>query len=485
MEEPRVHALDYVSVYRRRKWWLLTPIALSFVVGLALVRLLPKEYRSSATLGVTAPSVSPTLVNQAPPLDNEERMRAITQQLLSPQILARVAKEEGLTTSMSVDAAVNHLRRKTEVSVPEPVAQTGEPRRVETVVISYLDPEPDRAQRVTNRVATVFVDEHSKSREARAEDTSAFLAQQLHASEARLADLESRLRRAKEAHMGQLPEQTGANLATLSGLRQQLEANSTALRGEQDRLSMIEGQLDALKKGSSSVLIVPRVGGSPAEVAQAPETRVMLLQRMLAEARTVYTDKHPEVVHLEEEIADARRDAAAEKARPAEDRAAQMMLDPAYRQLMVDREAARLRIRDLQRAEADARRQIGMYQARVEQAPMVEQQLTSVQRDYELEKVQYSDLSAKRHTATIAENVERNRRGEQFTVLYAASWPNDPVKPIPLRVMLMSILIGICLGGVLTLGREYLDRSVHDVRDLKDEFELPVLGEVARIPTTV
>ena len=55
MEEPRVHALDYVSVYRRRKWWLLTPIALSFVVGLALVRLLPKEYRSSATLGVTAP----------------------------------------------------------------------------------------------------------------------------------------------------------------------------------------------------------------------------------------------------------------------------------------------------------------------------------------------------------------------------------------------------------------------------------------------
>src|SRR5439155_17071537 len=281
-------------------------------------------------------------------------------------------------------------------------------------------------QRVANRIAAVFVDENSKSRTERAVGTSAFLSAQLRASETRLAELEGRLRRAKEAHMGQLPEQTGANLATLSGLRQQLEANSTALRGEQDRLSMIEGQLDALKKGSSSVLIVPRVGGSPAEVAQAPETRVMLLQRMLAEARTVYTDKHPEVVHLEEEIADARRDAAAEKARPAEDRAAQMMLDPAYRQLMVDREAARLRIRDLQRAEADARRQIGMYQARVEQAPMVEQQLTSVQRDYELEKVQYSDLSAKRHTATIAENVERNRRGEQFTVLYAASWPNDP-----------------------------------------------------------
>src|SRR5207249_6407206 len=61
------------------------PISLSFVVGLALVRFLPKEYRSSATLGVSAPTVSPSLVNQAPTLDNEERMRAISQQLLSPR----------------------------------------------------------------------------------------------------------------------------------------------------------------------------------------------------------------------------------------------------------------------------------------------------------------------------------------------------------------------------------------------------------------
>ena len=29
MEEARVHALDYVSVFRRRKWWLLTPIETS------------------------------------------------------------------------------------------------------------------------------------------------------------------------------------------------------------------------------------------------------------------------------------------------------------------------------------------------------------------------------------------------------------------------------------------------------------------------
>jgi capsular polysaccharide biosynthesis protein len=112
---------------------------------------------------------------------------------------------------------------------------------------------------------------------------------------------------------------------------------------------------------------------------------------------------------------------------------------------------------------------------------MVEQQLVSVQRDYDLEKLQYSELSAKLHAASLAENVERNRRGEQFTVLYGATLPLSPTKPVPWRVMVMSILAGVCLGGVLSVGREYLDRSVHDVRELRDAFDLPVLAEIARI----
>jgi uncharacterized protein involved in exopolysaccharide biosynthesis len=94
MEDTRAHALDYVSVVRRRKWWLMVPIALSVVVGLALVRFLPKEYRSTTTLGVAAPIVSPNLVNQTAPLDNQERMRAMSQQLVSLPILARVVREE-------------------------------------------------------------------------------------------------------------------------------------------------------------------------------------------------------------------------------------------------------------------------------------------------------------------------------------------------------------------------------------------------------
>jgi protein tyrosine kinase modulator len=242
---------------------------------------------------------------------------------------------------------------------------------------------------------------------------------------------------------------------------------------------MIERQIEGIRQGSPDVIFVPGPNGGAQ--AQTPESRVVLLQRELAEARSVYTDKHPDVQRLEEELKSARQDAQAEKSKPASDRVAQLQLDPTYRQLTADREMARLRIRDLQRGESDLRRQIGTYQARVESAPRVEQQLASVQRDYDLERQQYSELSSKLSAAGIAENVERNKRGEQFTVLYAANLPAEPIKPVPWRVMLIAVAAGICLGAGATLGREYLDRSVHDVRDLRDEFQLPVLGEVTRI----
>ncbi|HEX4347664.1 MAG TPA: Wzz/FepE/Etk N-terminal domain-containing protein [Vicinamibacterales bacterium] len=474
MEDTRVHALDYLTVFRRRRWWLAAPVIAALAVGAVLLKVLPKEFRSTATVGVEAPMVSPSIINQSP-LDNQDRLRALQQELMSAPILARVAKEEGLGTDAR---AVDALRSRIKVTVPDPVAATNEPRRLDTFLVSYTGGAPARAQQITNRIANVFVDETSKARTEHAEDTSEFILQQQRASQTRLDALEAELRRANEAHMGQLPEQTQANLQTLSGLRQQLESNATALRGEQDRLTMVERQIDGMTKGTPEFAGLPP---SQATTTLQPDARVMMLERQLAEARLNYTDVHPEVLMLKDQLTAARADAAAEKARPASDRVAQLQMDPAYRQLSTDRANSQLRVRELQAADTGLRRQINTYQARVEAAPMVEQQLAPLERDYELEKTQYNDLAGKLHAATIAESVERNRRGEQFTVLEGATYPTAPTTPIPWRVMLIALAAGLSLGAALTFAREYLDRSVHDLHDLKDEFELPVLGEVAHI----
>ena len=469
MENTNFSPLDYVSVIRRRRWWWITPIALSIVTGWLLVKFVPKEYKSSTTLGVTAPLVSPSIVSQAGPSDNFDRMRAIQQQLASMPILSRVAREEQLSD-------VGALRTAIEIKVPDPVANTNEVRRLDTFVVSYTDSDPARAQRVANRLGRVFVDENSKVRTERAEDTTMFINTQLAASQSRIGDLEMRLRKAKESYMGQLPEQTGANLQTIAGLRAQIVSDETAIRGERDRLMLIDRQIDAIDKNT----IDEPVSGRSDAIA-SPELRVISLERELQAARAMYKDAHPEIQRIQEELTYAKKEAQAAQQQPQADRLARLQRNPSYLSLVSEREIGRSRVKDLQRDQADAQGQIARYQARVEAAPMVEQQLTNIQREYDLERQQYNDLSARQRAAATAASVERNRSGERFEVIDPASYPTAPVRPLPLRLWLGSLLGGLVVGAGLTLLREYFDSSVHDERELRDALELPILGSIARI----
>jgi polysaccharide chain length determinant protein (PEP-CTERM system associated) len=474
MDSPTFHPLDYVSVLRRRMWWFIAPVVLSVIVGAALVTWLPRSYKTSAVLGVSLPSLSPDLLKQNVTANQEERARAITQTLFSPGVLERVVREENLQGQRPAKEAAADIRSRVEVAMIRP--EPGQPSGLDQFTIAYSDPQADDAQRITNRLADAFVQESSRKREVRAEETSAFIGRQLDASQARLSVLEGRLRTSKESYMGALPEQTHANVAMVTGLQQQLETTGNAIRGEQDRLSFVERQIDSMKAGAANEVPVP---GVPATASPAA-VRAVQLERELEIARATYTDKHPEIIRLKEDLAAALASVKAEQKRPESERVATLRVDPTYRALQADAERVRMRIRELERQEANIRTQISMYRARVDSAPRVEQQMASLQREYDIERSQYSDLMNRKRNAEIAENLERSRGSEQFMVLARAGFPSVPFSPNPQRLWVVTVLLGAVIGAGLALGREYLDRSIYDKRALTD-LDLPVLGQIPHI----
>ena len=110
----------------------------------------------------------------------------------------------------------------------------------------------------------------------------------------------------------------------------------------------------------------------------------------------------------------------------------------------------------------------------------IDAQVATLEREYQLAQQEYAALTAKLRDAEISEQVERSRGGESFAILARAALPTAPAFPNIPRLMIITVLLGICAGGALALGREYLDRSIHDTRALND-LELPVLGEIPRI----
>jgi polysaccharide chain length determinant protein (PEP-CTERM system associated) len=395
-----------------------------------------------------------------------------------------VIREERISPSKPAEETAARLRENLarNIEVPQPIGLNGrqDPSKgLDLFYLGYTDGDAARAQRIANRVATVFVEENSRAQTGRAENTTELLGKELAASQQRLADLENQLRAKKQNYMGRLPDQIAANVSILNGARNQLDSLSIQIRAEQDHLSMVENQLDAMRQGGGA----DGMTAATMAAAQAAQKHLDDLQAQLASDRALgYTDKHPDVIRVKQEIEVARRELATAKDVTPSSREETLKADPLYRQRLQERDNARLHLKELQDAARNAQSQIGTYQSRVEAAPAVEQELTSLTRDVELEKSHYSDLNSRYQNARMAESVTKDHGGERFSVLYAADYPESPIEPQPLKIMAVAIVAGLILGAGAALGREFLDRSVHDSRALENEFEVPVLGEIPRIP---
>jgi len=483
MDQQTFHPLDYMAAVNRRKWWFIVPLLLCIALGAAAVAVWPKKYVSRATIGMQSATLAPDLLRGVSSMDAGERQRAVQQLLLSPTVLERVIREENINRSKPTADVAMWLRDNLaeNIDVPAPLGMNGriDPTRgIDMFHIGYTDKDPERAQRITNRVAAVFVEENSKAQVVKTQNTTEVLEQTLADSQAKLTELENKLRTKKQNYMGRLPEQIGSNVSMVNGARSQLESLSMQIRSEQDHLSMVEGQIDAMRQGSG----VEGMTSSSLQAAQTAQKKVDDLQAQLSSDRALgYTDKHPDVIRLQEEIKQAKAEVVASKNNQPANRDEMLKADPIYRQKIQERDMARLHIRELQNASAGAQRQIGEYQNRVESAPVVEQELTSLEREYTLEKTRYADLNTRYQQARVAEDVVRKQGGERFSVLYPADLPKSPIEPQPLKIMALAIVAGLVLGAAAALGREFLDRSVHDTRAL-NEFEVPVLGEIPRIP---
>ena len=85
---------------------------------------------------------------------------------------------------------------------------------------------------------------------------------------------------------------------------------------------------------------------------------------------------------------------------------------------------------------------------------MVEQQMSSLTREYELEKQLYNTLS-RASSRPCYPRISNAESQQQFAVLYPAGLPTLPSSPDFLRVMLLASVMGLAVGIALTFAREY------------------------------
>jgi len=462
------------AMWRRRKWLAIVVFVAAASAAGSLVAFLPNIYSATTMVLVEGQQVPEALVKPTVTGAFETRLHAITQEILSrarlEELITRFDLYPQLRTRQSSEELTKLMREHIQLELKDTRG-----RVTAAFALSYRGSDPEKAALVANALASFYVEENVKVRERQSTGTTEFLRTQLEETRRRLDEQERRVSEFKKRHLGELPQQTEANLAILERLHTQLRLNG-------DKQMRTMERWDALARPVVEVAV-------PAGPPSRPEARPTYLDQLreqLNGLRAHFTDRYPDVIRLQATI--ARLEAELGEAKPDEkadepvvgaaDSSARASSARAHAEALLEMNGE---IKILKNEEQALRKSIATYQARVESAPRREQEFLELSRDHQGTRDLYQSLSRRYDEAQIAESMEQRQKGEQFRILAPALPPQTPAAPNRPRLMLLglAVALGVSIGVVVLADR--IDSSFHTVDQVRSFTRVPVLTSIPQI----
>ncbi len=470
---------DIFRILWKGKWLIVLPLLVGTAAGVLVFKRLPSKYRSETLIMVIPQRIPDTYVKPTVTGSVEDRLPTINDQIMSRSRLERIINDFDLykpqrATGLMEDV-VNRMRREIDVKL------VGK----ESFRVSYISHDPKTAQRVTERLAGLYIEENLRDRHNITEDTNRFLESQLQDAKRRLLEHEQKLEAYRRRYAGQLPSQLPSNLQSIQNAQLQLQSVSESINRARERRLLVERQLSDAQNATISTPSSPNTASGEAPVPATAAEQLEAAEARLEAFKLRYKNDNPDVRALERVIAQLRVKVKEEAGRPAlaaPDR--QLTAAEALRQKRVKDLEAELEIIDRQIAVAVAeevrlKSTMADYQAKIDVVPTRESELVELTRDYATLQEAYASLRKKQEDANLAGNLERRQIGEHFKILDPASLPEKQYNQRQRFLALVGgVFGGLGLGLVLVGFLEYRDSSFKTEADITRVLTLPVLALV-------
>lgn len=522
---------DYVAVLRRRKAQLIIPAIIILMLGVATAFLLPPAYRSGATILIEQQGIPTDLVRTTVTSYADQRIQLISQRVMTSVNLQRIVERFGLYAkelqSESLLTVLEAMREDIHLEMIN--AQVVDPEKGKAVeatiafTLSYDNEFPESAQKVANELVTLFLNENLKQRSELAGETSSFLAVEAEKLKDQITTLETALAEFKERNVNQLPELVQLNLQLMERTERELTEVQRQIRSLAERKIYLTSELAQIEPNSM-------LFSADGKRIFSPEDRLQDLRSQYTTVSAVYSKSHPDLVKMRKEIA------ALEKEVQAEDVALELQIklkdlntqrvtlserysaqhpdvkkvqrainstqqaldrelakekpkkvvaskpdNPAYIQLQAQLEAAESDLVSYHKSQKELKAKLDDYEKRITSAPQVEREYRHLTRDYENALLKYQEITAKQMQAELAETLEKENKGERFTLIEPPQLPEEPESPNRLAILFLSFVFSMA-GGVGTVAvAEAMDGSVHGARGIIEAAGMPPLAVIPYI----
>ncbi|MCB2184567.1 MAG: hypothetical protein KQH63_21295 [Desulfobulbaceae bacterium] len=472
MEEHEMSPNEYLAVLKRRKWSLLLPTIIVILISALVALGLPPVYKSVSTILIEEQEIPADFVMATVTSYAEQRLQTINQRIMSTgrllEIINRLDLYKDLRQKATTEEVIDAMREDISleyISAEVVDRKTGRPATATIAfTLSYEgQDQPTTIQKVANILASLFLEENLQVRERQAMEATSFLEDELKKVRTKLDKAEQEIAVFKKAHINELPEVLQINLQSRHNVESAIERLDEQLRALKERESSLQSELANL----TPTLELEDV------------RRLEELKLELNRLETRFTDEYPDVIKTRQEIAKLSSKISSDDMREV----GGMPDNPAYITMSSQLASVKSEIDSVKRQLADLEKKKDNLNKWIESTPHVEETYNTLLTERRNWQAKFDDLSRKLMEANVAYGLEKDQKGERFTLIDPARLPEKPYKPNRLAIFLIGIVLGIGAGVGTAALLEFSDESVRSSEMLSNATSFPVLAAIPVIQT--
>jgi polysaccharide chain length determinant protein (PEP-CTERM system associated) len=481
MEEEELLGIgDYIAILKRRKMQLIIPAAIILLLSIGLAIGLPSIYRAEATILIEQQEIPSELVRSTVTSFAGERIHVISQRVMTTENLGKIIEDYGLYADARENSSITVLAEalQEDIELDMISADVVDPRsgRPTTATIAftlaYSNTDPQIARKVTNELVSLYLDENLRQRTQSALETSSFLSAEARRLNQEISELEESLATFKEKHVNNLPELQQLNIQLMERNERELSSTVQQIRTLEERKIYLQSELAQVSPKTD-------IYNSSGNRVMGVEDRLRALQAEYLALATRYTDDHPTLIKMKGEIEVLQSELGANPRRNNNTQSD----NPAYLQLETQLQAAETELISLKNIREELKGKINDFEDRLVQSPQVEREYRNLTRDYENALTKYQEVKAKQLEAQLAESLERERKGERFSLIEPPQLPEEPDKPNRIAILFLGFVFSLSGGLGNVIIRENMDQSVYDRKGVMEVTHAPPLAIIPLIAT--
>jgi polysaccharide chain length determinant protein (PEP-CTERM system associated) len=433
----------------------------------------PKAYTASTSILVDERTIiQPLMQGAAVATDALDRSRNAREVIFGRKIMDAILEYGGwLKANPSIEereGLIEEIKKRTLITI---VGKN-------ILRIEYKDSEPERAFRVTEKVAELFMQESIAAKAAESRAAFDFIDKQTQEYQDKLTRAESELKELRsatlESNIGSETEVT----TRLNDLRNRIEGTQQELREAEVMEASLERQVSGEAESTTDVL---REGQY--------RTRIAELESKLDTLRLSYHDTHPDIVQVKQQIQALTENLNSERTRRDQSRRSGKanestpLNNPVYQQLRRDQSQNQSQMDALTARLADLKRQLQDQLSRGKRMHSSDARLAELTRDYQINRDIYQDLLRRRENARVSMNMDRERQGLSFKIQEPVSMPSAPSGLRFSHFVLGGLVLGLMLPLLLLYGRLQLDPRIRTGSSIAIAHKFPVVAVVPHLWT--